>query len=192
MGNLWRKGDILAMSFEEKKRYTIEDVRALPEGQRGELIEGRLYLMAPPTVIHQQLLMDMSAQIYTFVKKRKGGCAVLPAPLAVYLMNDDTVYVEPDLVVVCDRSKLDERGCHGAPDWVVEIVSPSSKHLDYYKKLAKYQEAGVREYWIVDPLKKMVVVYGLEQEALPVIYPFSGQIPSGLFPELTVQFQEEA
>lgn len=73
-------------------------------------------------------------------------------------------YLEPDICVICDPSKLDETGCHGAPDWVIEIVSPSSKARDYFKKLFKYRSAGVREYWIVDPAKKAVNVYQLEHE----------------------------
>lgn len=95
------------------------------------------------------------------------------APFAVYVKDDIRNYVEPDISVICDRDKLDETGCHGAPDWVIEIVSPSSKHMDHVRKLELYREAGVREYWIVDSLKGSVSVYDLEGGKEPEIYSFA-------------------
>lgn len=185
MGNILRREDILAMSG----LGTIEDIYDMPQGQRAELLDGQLYLLAAPGLTHQRLLLRLYEQITDFIKKRKGDCETFLAPFAVFLMNDDRNYVEPDLLVVCDSDKLDEAGCHGAPDLIIEIVSDSSKSMDYYKKLNKYQEAGVREYWIVDPLKKLSVVYYLEQEEPPVIYPFAEGIPSRLFEGLIVELQ---
>ena len=105
----------------------------------------------------------------------------IPAPFAVFLDgNDNKNYLEPDLSVICDLSKLDEKGCHGAPDWVIEIVSPSSKPRDYIKKMLKYGTANVREYWIVDPEEKIVTVYGFENETMKQ-YPFGKAVPVGIY-----------
>ena len=104
----------------------------------------------------------------------------MAAPFAVFLNNDDINYVEPDISVICDRSKLDEKGCHGAPDWIIEIVSQSSKSRDYMTKLFKYRTAGVREYWIVDPEKQMVSVYGFEKDMVEQ-YSFSEDVPVGIY-----------
>lgn len=187
MGVLYRKEEILGMS---DKTFTIQDILALPEGQRAELLDGKMYLLASPGLTHQRLLLLLYDQISRFIRKRKGACETLLAPVSVYLTEDEKTYVEPDLMVICDKNKLDEQGCHGAPDWIIEIVSPSSKSMDYYKKLSKYQESGVREYWIVDPLKSIVVVYHLEQEEPPVIYPLKAKVPSGLFPDLEVSVSD--
>lgn len=88
----------------------------------------------------------------------------MAAPFGAFLNEDDINYVEPDISVICDQSGLDEKGCHGAPDWIIEIVLQSSKTIDYMTKLFKYRTAGVREYWIVDPEKRMISVYGFEKD----------------------------
>lgn len=173
-----------------KGTHTIEEIYALPEGERAELIDGELYMMATPTTVHQLLLMELAAEIRNFIKQKKGPCKVFPAPFAVLPHNDDSTYVEPDISVICDREKLDNKGIHGAPDWVIEIVSPSSKKLDYVIKLAEYQTAGVREYWIVDPLKKIIMVYPLEQDGAPVIYHFTDKVKVGIYEDLFIDFSE--
>ena len=96
------------------------------------------------------------------------------------------IYLEPDISLICDKSKLDEKGCHGAPDWIIETVSPSSKRMDYYTKLSLYRAAGVREYWIVDPSRESVTVYFMEEDAAPVIYPFSDKIGANIYKELEI------
>ncbi len=106
----------------------------------------------------------MYQTIANYIDSKKGVCQVIAAPFAVFLNEDDINYVEPDISVICDKSKLDEKGCHGAPDWIIEIVSLSSKPRDYMTKLFKYRMAGVREYWIVDPGKQMTTVYGFEKD----------------------------
>ena len=160
--------------------YTIEDIYSLSEGKRAELIDGQLYYMVPPGRTHQQISGYLYNTIYNHIKKEKGKCEVYAAPFAVFPNKDSANYVEPDLSVICDTSKLDEKGCHGAPDWVIEIVSPSSKSRDYMVKLLKYCTAGVREYWIVDPDKKMVSVYQIEQELVEQ-YSFGQDIPVGIW-----------
>ena len=128
----------------------------------------------------------MSSTIHQFIKSKKGTCKVVTAPIAVNLHADDTAYVEPDILVVCDKNKITPRGCTGAPDMVIEIVSPSSRRMDYTIKHGLYAEAGVREYWIVDPSRKCTVVYYYEKDEMPAIYTFDMPITVGIFPELTI------
>ena len=183
-----RKEDGL-MSDQEKREYTTDDILALPEGVRAELIDGKMYYMASPTMTHQRLLVGLTVQIYNHIREHGGGCQVYPAPFAVFIMNDKRNYFEPDILVVCDPDKLDEAGCHGAPDWVIEIVSPSSRTMDYYRKAGKYAEAGVREYWIVDPAREVVVICRMEKGEEPVIYPFTDRLVSGVVEGLELDIQ---
>ena len=111
--------------------YTIDDIYALPEGERAELIDGKIYYMAPPSRTHQRISGRLYQTIANYIDSKNGQCEVLAAPFAVFLNNDDINYLEPDISVICDLSKLDDKGCHGAPDWVIEIVSPSSKPIDF-------------------------------------------------------------
>ena len=97
-----------------------------------------------------------------------------------FLNSDDKTYIEPDISVICDKSKLDEKGCHGAPDWVIEIVSPGSKRMDYFIKLFKYRTAGVKEYWIVDPDRKLVIVYEFDKDDANT-YSFFDEVPVGIY-----------
>jgi len=113
---------------------------------------------------------------------------VFPAPFAIFLNKDDKNYVEPDISVICDNDKITDKGCHGAPDWVIEIVSPSSKAMDYFTKLFKYKTAGVREYWIVDPMKQRVTVYLFEKESVED-YPFGIDIPVGIYDNFSIRVQ---
>ena len=156
-------------AFEQKRLYTIDDIYALPDGERAELIDGQMYAMAPPSRKHQDILSFLHLAIGNYIAGRNGGCKVYPAPFAVFLSADPSKYLEPDLSVICDKSKLDARGCNGAPDWIIEIVSPGSRSMDYYTKLSLYRCFGVREYWIVDPMKQTVLVYDMEHAAAPEI-----------------------
>ena len=125
--------------------YTISDIYALPDGERAELIDGQIYYMAPPGRLHQKISWKLHQAIANYIDSRNGLCEVYAAPFAVFLNDDDINYVEPDLSVIGDLSKLDDKGCHGAPDWVIEIVSSDSRSRDYITKLFKYRTAGVRE-----------------------------------------------
>lgn len=171
--------------------YTVRDIEALPEGERAELIDGKMYMMATPTLTHQELLMWMSVRIWSYIEGHGGLCKVIPAPFAVYIKDDDHNYVEPDVSVICDPNKLDEKGCHGAPDWVIEIVSPSSQVMDYIRKCSLYEAAGVREYWIVDPKKRSIMVYRFEQGASGE-YSFSERVEAGIYEDLFLDFDEVA
>ena len=141
------------------KSYTIADIEALPEGERAELIDGELFMMSSPKRLHQDILLELAIEIRMFIRKKKGTCKTYIAPFAVRIKKDNRNYVEPDISVICDKDKLDEKGCQGAPDWMIEIVSPSSKTMDYERKVKLYREAGAREYWIVDPEAETVTVY---------------------------------
>lgn len=170
----------------KEETYTIEDIYALPEGERAELIDGKIYYMAPPSRGHQRILVDLSYQIEDYIRHKNGTCEVDIAPFAVFLNEDDSNYVEPDISVICDPSKLDEKGCHGAPDWIIEIVSPTNRSMDYYKKLFKYKTAGVREYWVVDPEKKLIMAYRFEKEMMQQ-YSFGEDVPVGIYEDLFVR-----
>ena len=173
-------------ALRRKEYHTIEDNYALPDGERAELIDGQIYDMAPPSRTHQRISSYLHNEIYNHIKKNGGSCEVYAAPFAVFLNEDDTTYLEPDISVICDSSKLDERGCQGAPDWVIEIVSPGSKQMDYFKKLFLYRNAGVREYWIVDPTKKHVIVYKFEQEIMEQ-YSFWEDVAIGIFEDFRIR-----
>ena len=172
------------------KMYTIEDIFALPDGERAELIDGEMFMMATPTWTHQGTVMWMSNVIYSYIREKGGKCKVCPSPFGVFLKNDNRNYLEPDISVICKRDKLEERGVSGAPDWVIEIVSPSSREMDYRRKLAAYKEAGVREYWIVDSAKEEVAVYHFEEKEDAVIYSYADTIPSRTLKGLSVPFSE--
>ncbi|MCI9439793.1 MAG: Uma2 family endonuclease [Ruminococcus sp.] len=166
--------------------YTIDDIYALPEGERAELIDGKIYDMVSPGRTHQKLLHFFDRTIGNYIESNQGGCEIYPAPFAVFLNDDDRNYLEPDFSVICDQSKLDEKGCHGAPDWIVEIVSPGSRQMDYYKKLFKYHTAGAREYWIIDSEKEQATVYRFEKETMDQ-YSFNEEIPVGIYEGFSIR-----
>lgn len=183
-----RNGGLVMDAFREEKIYTIEDIFALPDGERAELVDGKIYYMAPPSRRHQDLIFSISRKIADYIDAKKGGCKVYLAPFAVFLDKNNQNYFEPDISVICDLSKLDEKGCHGAPDWIIEIVSPSSKQMEYLIKLLPYQTAGVREYWIVDPQKERVTVYFFEKENVEE-YMFGEEIPVGIYEEFSIKIE---
>lgn len=169
------------MPLVKERLYTVEDIEALPEGQRAELIDGVMYDMSAPTSAHQILSNLISYHITNYVLHNNGACRVVPAPFAVYLNKDNTNYVQPDISVICDPNKISSRGGEGAPDWIIEIVSPTSVKMDYSIKLFKYRTAGVREYWIVDYIERQVVVYNFENNDEYQKYSFSDCVPVGIY-----------
>lgn len=169
--------------------YTIDDIYSLPNGQRAELIDGQIYYMAPPKRIHQRLIHQLEKLIGNYIDANGGNCEVYPAPFAVFLNADDKNYVEPDISIICDKNKLDEYGCNGAPDWIIEIVSPSTERMDYGIKLFKYRSAGVREYWIINPLKQTVNVFDFESNEKTGQYDFDNVITSCLYKDLTIKIK---
>ena len=184
------------------KAYTIADIEELPEGERAELIDGELFRMDAPTWIHQDILVNLVFEIKKYIRKNTGKCKVMPAPFAVYIKKDKYNYVEPDISVICDEGKKCEKGCQGAPDWIIEIVSSSSKTMDYERKVILYREAGTCEYWIVDPAIETVTVYDFGRSASrgtgerdsqateAVQYAFSDRIKAGIFEDLWLNLSE--
>ena len=169
--------------------YTVDDIFALPEGERAELIDGKIYMMSSPGRIHQKLVHQLAWIIENYIRKNNGGCEVYPAPFGVFLNKDDRNYFEPDITVICEKDKLSERGCEGAPDWVIEVVSPSSRSMDYIRKLYKYESAGIREYWIADKEKNRIFVYNFIQNDM-FCYTFSDKIKVGIYEDLEIDFSE--
>ena len=155
-----------AFAIEEKRRFTYADYKAweLKPGERFELINGVAYAMAGPNSLHQEILMELSSQFHVYLRGKP--CKVYPAPYDVRLFyeedeSDDTV-VQPDIIIICDEKKRGSEGCRGAPDLVVEILSPSNTAIEMERKLKLYKEAQVREYWIVDPKNKHISIYQLQ------------------------------
>ena len=165
--------------------YTTDFIENLPDGERAELIDGHIYYMAPPSRTHQQITGFIYRKLADYIEKNNGQCEVNIAPFGVYIDNDTNNYVEPDITVVCDKSKLDEKGCHGAPDIVVEVVSPSSRQMDYFIKLFRYKDSGVREYWIIDITKEITTVYNFQEKTVNE-YPFGGEILSAVFKDIKI------
>ena len=172
--------------------YTEEDYYNLPENVRAELIDGQVYYMAAPSRIHQKILNFLNTEINIYIRSKDGSCEVYPAPFAVKLFeDDDKTVVEPDISVICDPNKLTERGCTGAPDWIVEIVSPSTSSHDYIRKLNLYAKAGVKEYWIIDPRTEKVFVYHLDQADVNAdSYTFQDKIKVNIYDDLWIDFAE--
>ena len=177
------------MALTERKSCTIDDIYALPEGQRAELVDGDMYMMAPPSRLHQQVAGEIYRQIANYISDKKGKCRPFIAPFAVFLNKDDSNYVEPDITVVCDESKLDDRGCVGAPDWIIEVVSPASRKMDYMIKLFKYRSSGVKEYWIVEPVEKAVIIYDFSGDDLRKCS-FSEPVRSGAIEGLSIDLND--
>ena len=161
--------------------HTLDDYYALPEDARVELIDGVFYDMTAPTTIHQQIGLQLSRKIQNYIFSNHGSCVPFYSPIDVQLDRDDKTMVEPDVIVVCDRSKIIRRCIYGAPDFVAEVLSPSTKSRDLIIKLNKYMVAGVREYWIIDPDAETVTVYDFEHEKYPVHYTFADRVPVAIW-----------
>lgn len=152
---------------QEKTNYTFADYLSWDGEGRIEILDGQLIMMAPPSRIHQKISMELCYQIRRFLEGKT--CEVYAAPFAVRLFEEDddepedvqTVF-EPDIVVICDKNKLDDHGCKGAPDLIVEILSPSTIRHDLIFKMRRYQQAGVKEYWVISPESQTVQVFTLE------------------------------
>lgn len=158
------------MSMSQDKLYTLADILEWDEGERAEVIDGSLYMMATPSRIHQKISGELFGQLREYLRGKQ--CEVYAAPFAVRLFegaedSPENVYtmVEPDISVICSPEKLDDMGCKGAPDLIIEILSPSARRHDRLTKFNLYQRAGVREYWIVDPSDRSVQSFLLENNA---------------------------
>ena len=158
-------------------RYTVQDIRALPDEIRVELIDGVIYDMTAPRLNHQKILLELAIAFRQCTLDSESDCEVTIAPRDVRLFNDDRHMYQPDILITCDRSKDLEDYYDGAPELVVEILSPSTRRKDFIVKTRYYSKAGVKEYWIVDPDKKNVLVFYFAEDQLPVTYSFDDKIP---------------
>jgi len=181
------------MALPQEKHYTFGDILRGDEQERVELIEGQVYMMAPPTRAHQHALSELHGQLYDYLKGKP--CEVYPAPFGVRLFEtaddrpeDSDTMVEPDISVICDHDKLDDYGCKGAPDFIAEILSPSTQGQDRVKKFNLYERAGVREYWIVDTETKTISVHTLEdgQYHSPQVFVSGASVPIAALGGLTI------
>ena len=179
----------MALPQLKEEFYTTDYIYSLRQGERAELIDGIIYSEAPPSPKHQSIVLELATIINNYIKSKGGSCKVFIAPYAVILDKDDYNHLEPDISVICDTSKLTDRGCEGAPDWIIEVVSPSSRQKDYYTKLLKYRKSGVREYWIVDPEKGRITVHNFEGEDI-TYYTFSETVKASIFEELSIDFSQ--
>ena len=176
----------------QPETITLEQYEALPEYKRVEVFDGVIYDMASPSQIHQTLSMELSNIIYNHIKSKKGSCQIFSAPFDVKLSDKPLIIVQPDIMVICNKDKLDGKRCNGAPDFIIEIVSPSNPADDYIRKLYYYKNAGVREYWIVDPRRKIVTVNYFQCNIVSVQYPFDSIIKVNIFDDLLINFSEIA
>lgn len=180
----------VTMDMPQEKSYTIDDYYNLPDDVRAELINGKIYYQAAPSRIHQKILSKLHQIIANYIDSKGGSCEVYPAPFAVQLSESNKTVVEPDISVICNPDKLDDRGCTGAPDWIIEITSPGTSGHDYLRKLNLYSNYGVREYWIVNPQKQSITVYFFENESLAVPYTFKDKVKVNIYEELIIDFSD--
>lgn len=165
----------------QQGEYTVDDYYAWPKEQRVELIDGWIYVLEAPGFVHQRIAGEMLFAINSFIRQNGGDCIPLLSPIDVRLDCDDRTMVQPDLIILCDREKIKRWGVIGAPDFILEILSQSTRRKDCTKKLQKYSDAGVREYWILDPEKKLLLTYDFIHDNLPCIYPLAGMAELALF-----------
>ena len=166
----------------KKPMVTVADYLEIPEDVRVELIDGVLYDMAAPTALHQAVSGEIFAKFRDYIRESKGKCMTFISPIDVQLDCDDKTMVQPDVIILCDRTKLKSGRIFGAPDLVVEVLSKSTRKKDGIIKNTKYANAGVKEYWVVDPEKRRVIVYKHEDEIyVPAIYSFTDKIPVGIW-----------
>lgn len=171
---------------------TLEQYEALPEDRRVEVFEGAIYDMASPSENHQAISTELITILNVYIKSKKGSCRVFHAPFDVKLSDDPLTIVQPDIMIICDKEKLDGKRCNGAPDFIVEIVSPGNPADDYIRKLYYYKNSAVREYWIVDVRRKTVTVNYFEGDMLNIQYPFDATVKVNIYDDLYINFSDIA
>lgn len=174
----------------KQQLITLEQYEALPEDKRVEVFDGVIYDMASPSQIHQAVSIQLSTVINNYILRKEGACSIFNAPFDVKLSDTPLIIVQPDIMVVCDKHKLDDKRCNGAPDFIIEIVSPGNPADDYIRKLYYYKNYGVREYWIVDPRRKTVNVNYFDENIVSVQYSFDSIIKVNIYDDLYINFSD--
>ena len=183
------KGSVTMPALQpQPETITLEQYEAFPEEKRVEVFEGIVYDMASPSQIHQSISIQLSTVINNYILRKKGPCSIFSAPFDVKLSDKPLIIVQPDIMVICDKDKLDEKRCNGAPDFIIEIVSPGNPTDDYIRKLYYYKNYGVREYWIVDPRRKTITVNYFEGNIVSVQYSFDSIIKVNIYDDLLINF----
>ncbi|WP_297417830.1 Uma2 family endonuclease [Clostridium sp.] len=185
------------MLIDPIKTYTYKDYLTYDENERIEIIDGEIINMSlAPSRIHQKIILKLSTHIENYITSNNGSCEVYPAPFDVILKNDDDEVinskniVQPDISVICDKNKLTEKGCTGSPDMIVEVISPYNPSNDYVKKLNLYEQFRVKEYWIVNPIKRTILVYVLTKNGYdaPIYYTFDDKVKVNIYENLEIDF----
>ena len=178
----------------QKDLTAREKYESLPEGTRAELIDGVICMSPAPNLTHQRISWKLCQAIANHIDSTKKDCSAFAAPFDVYLDDlvneEDYECFQPDISVICDKDKLREDGCHGAPDWIIEITSPSTQHRDYGLKLFKYRTAGVKEYWIVNPMMETVSVFRFGDEPQGEQFRFTDAVPVGICPGFSIRISD--
>lgn len=178
--NLMVREEAIAYSA-QNRNHTVDDYYKLPDEIKVELIDGVFYNMSSPSSVHQMTLINLLVQSKNFIDQKKGNCIPFVAPMDVQLDCDEYTMVQPDFFIVCNPDMIQNNKIYGAPDFVAEVLSPSSKERDYIRKLNKYMMAGVKEYWIVDLERERIAVYFAREDYLPTIYPLHSEVPVRIY-----------
>ncbi len=184
------KGSIIMPALQPRPEpITLEQYETLPSDTRVEVFDGIIYNMASPSQIHQDISRELLYILTDYLKRKKGTCKVYSAPVDVKLNDIPLTIVQPDLMIICDKNKLDGKRCNGAPDFIIEIISPGNASDDYIKKLYYYKNYGVREYWIVDPTRHIITINYFEGDNIMVQYPFNATIKVNIYQDLFIDFK---
>ncbi len=185
------------MLIDPIKTYTYKDYLSYDENERIEIIDGEIINMSPaPSRIHQEIITEILFKIRQYIESNNGPCKVYAAPFDVILKNDDEELinskniVQPDISVICDKNKLTDKGCTGSPDMIVEVVSNFNPRNDYIRKLNLYEQFKVNEYWIVNPMRKNILVYILTENGYdaPITYTFTDKVKVNIYDTLEIDF----
>ena len=177
----YKAGSGAGAGMKKQGEYTVKDYYSITGDGRAELIDGVIYYLSAPSGLHQTITAKLYMMLDSYIEKKKGDCFTGIAPYDVDLLVNNSNLVQPDVFVVCDRDKITKQEIKGAPDFVIEVLSEKNRKNDLVKKYTKYEEAGVREYWIIDPETQKVIVYIFEDDRFPKIYGFGDQIPVYIF-----------
>ena len=187
---------VLAVEEKARKReqgpapVLVSSPKGPGAARHGEVIEGKVFAKQTPGRTHQRLVLLLAHQIQKQIEEKSLPWEVNIAPFPVYLKGDDSVCLEPDILVCCSPSLLQEKGCVGAPDWIIEVLSPASARLDLGLKCHKYREEGVKFYWAVDPGTRVVLTHDFRDGEFRRLYSFRDPVPAGLCQDFEIRIAD--